>query len=183
MYYEILLLHVLILIFSIVCNFEPVFGQLNLGIHGGINISSLTPQLANSDYQAEGYRYSYSKSLSGYYLGLFTGLKLDRYLNLLIDCSYTKNGYQTYSENYADGQTYVRRSLDDIYIYFIEPQAIVEYGLPIGTGKMILGAGLNATVPVSGKQKLQYTFQRRYATPALTQRFIITISPKKFQLG
>ena len=101
----------------------------------------------------------------------------------MIDCSYAKDGYETYSENYADGQTYVRRSLDDIYVYFVEPQAIVEYGLPIGTGKMILGAGLNATVPVSGEQKLQYTFQRLYASPTIDTTVYNSNFSKKISVG
>jgi hypothetical protein len=138
-----------LILLVLVCHSSWVLGQLNLGLHGGVNISSITPTVAITNAPFLGYDYTYSSSQTGYYIGLFTRLKINKFLSLLPDCSYSQKGYHTYKESNYPGGGHLFHS---IYtrIHFLEPGILLEYSLPLGDGRMNLSTGVNAAFPLSG---------------------------------
>lgn len=133
--------------------FQRAACQMKLGIHGGMNTSSIDPQIAGSEFNIIGSVYSYSSPKTGYYVGIFTELKLSNYLSLLLECGYSKKRYEEITTSVIR-LTDPFKTTRTTQLGITEIGSLVMYGLPLGTGKLSIGAGGKAAYILSGNTRV-----------------------------
>ena len=100
-----------------------------------------TPPIAQTE-TIGGFQYSYSKQREGYYGGIFTEFELRGRINLLIAADYSEKKYYVYATSLQSGFGFISDKWNKLK--FGELRGIFIYGLPLGHGKIKIGAGGNA---------------------------------------
>lgn len=138
----------LILSYLMWFNMNTLKGQSSYEIEGGLNISAIEPAIATSNYQADATFFGYSKPLIGYSFGLSGNFKLTKDIELSAGIDYDQNGYEVFREiHHAPGGG---NTADFTRLNLIGVRLIFMYGLPLGSGKISIGAGTKISYPISG---------------------------------
>ena len=145
-------LKIFVLYFILELYAQSVIGQVRIGIHGGVNISSVT-QTGSTQSGSGVTAYDYYSSDNYYYAGLKADYVLNSKFKLNLGLDYSKNGYSYFSraEVSLGGAGSPTSRYKSAMINFIKLQTVISYGLPLGTGKMSIGAGGGLSLPISGQ--------------------------------
>lgn len=172
--------HTILLFIGIIIFAEnAINAQMKIGISGGFNLNTISPQIAEVILDPNRTKYFASESKSGFY-GQFTSQhNINKYVDLLMLAGFSIRRFEKIDR--FDGDAIIQHENKIFTVQQINLGAALLYGLPLGAGKVSIGGGGNISHPISAK----FDWKLRFVGPGPSGTNVqhIDTSGQKFAPG